>query len=118
MVALLQVLGASATEGWIFIAPISAVVVSVTFVGGPYASPIGTSELIFPTALHKMGSTDDHHEGKDEADVDDGRRNPHLDGCLKLHSFFKQFLTDALTKSTKSQGLISALPPASYLCSN
>ena len=69
-------------------------------------------------ALHMMGSTDDHHEGKDEADVDDGRRNPHLDLCLKLPSFFKQCLTDAFTKSAKSQGLISALPPASYLCSN
>ena len=41
-------------------------------------------------ALHMMGSTDDHHKGKDEADVDDGRRNPHLDRCLKLPSFFKQ----------------------------
>ena len=70
-------------------------------------------------ALHMMGSTDDHHEGKDEADVDDGRHNPHLDRCLKnLPSFVKLVLTDDLTKSAKSQGLIPAWPPASYLCSN
>ena len=51
-------------------------------------------ELVTAIALHMMSGTDDHEGKYNEADVDVGRSNPHLDRRLKKSSLFLQAGSD------------------------